>query len=154
MGVNNSKVTVRKGTSLTTIAAALADEKVHRQILMDAVALPTLELMKQRLEPHRRSHPSAVDSIGIVAPATKVGFIQVAVGAIGDNALEGGDVLRAPAGGKDEGWKLRFLENGTIKQAATPWARPALDEIEPTASARCAALMRERMPSLIPKGGK
>ncbi len=125
-------VTGRGHASLTAVAAQLASEEVLAEGLLECAAKPTLAAMQRNLEPHRRHHPSAVDSVGIVGLAGQTpGVVAIAVGAIGDNALESGNVLRAPQGEADKGWILRFLEWGTSRQRASPWARPALDETEP-----------------------
>lgn len=142
-------VTTRGKSSLSAFAVALAEEKVMRDGLMFAAGEPCLESMKSNLERHRRSNPSAVDSLGIVATPTKFGVVKLVVGAIGDNALEGGDVLREPQGDKEDGWKLRFLEQGTIKQAATPWARPALDEIEPGIVPKLTEYLQSKVADLV-----
>lgn len=142
-------VTTRGKASLSTFAVALAEEKVMREGLMFAAGEPCLDAMRQNLERHRRSNPSAVESIGIVAPPSKVGHAKIVVGAIGDYALDGGDVLREPTADKEQGFKLRFLETGTIKQAATPWARPALDEVEPGVVPKLTAYLRGQVAALV-----
>lgn len=136
--------------SLTEMAMRIADESVVREALIECAAKPTLEQMRANLEPHRRHDPSAVDSIGISIGAGEVGNVRILVGAVGDNALPGTDGMRSPQDGKREGWILRFLEDGTSKQGATPWARPALDAVQAEGvGGRLAAWLATKISELV-----
>lgn len=152
--------------SLSAVAAELADEKTLTEALLYAAAEPVLERMKENLEQHRRSSPSAVDSLAIVTAPARPGAVRVTVGAVGDFALTSGDPLRRPIGDADQGWILRFLEEGTapheIKtphgirmhpgQPAIPWARPALDAEEPNIGVRLIAFLKARAADIFGKG--
>jgi HK97 gp10 family phage protein len=94
----------------------LADQELGREVLREALE-PMAERMRENLEPHRRSGKTIEDVDIMDAESPAPGVAAVAVG------------LSAGKSGRD--FVGRFLEFGTEKQAAAPWARPAIDAEEP-----------------------
>jgi hypothetical protein len=110
---------------LHTLTAYLENEKLHREALMVAAVDPTIAAMKQKLEPHRRASPSAVDSLGSAVAPSRAGFIEILVGAMGFRD-----------------YVLWFLNYGTRKQPPRPWLEPSADKVRPGIGERMAAYLR------------
>jgi HK97 gp10 family phage protein len=108
----------------------LADEELGREVLREALE-PMAERMRQNLEPHRRSGKTIEDVDIMDSESPAPGVAAVAVG------LSAGKQGRSYIG--------RFLEYGTEKQAASPWARPAVDAEEGALVDHIAAAYQKRL---------
>lgn len=107
---------------LARIQSAISDEK-QAQAALDEALVPVKEAMERGLEPHRRSGKTIEDVQIRPLESPAAGVVRAAVG------LSGSKRGRSFIG--------RFLEFGALKvrngkvvgqQAASPWARPALDQ--------------------------
>lgn len=97
---------------LRSYADTLADEGACLADLREAVE-PVAQRMRENLSSHRRTGNTEADITVADVPTDEPNVVKVAVG--------------GTAGKKGRGFVGRFLEFGTSKMPAFPWARPAWD---------------------------
>lgn len=125
--VRGAKETI---AAFTDYVERFADEDLAREILTEACE-PIAERMRENLAPHHRSGETEADIAVMDDESPAPGVAVVAVG------------LSKGKDGRD--FVGRFLEDGTIKQAASPWARPAVDAEAPRHLDRLAEGYRKRL---------
>lgn len=108
----------------------VAAEGPAQEALMEALE-PIKDAMQQNLEPHRRSGKTIEDVQVRPLDSHEPGVVRAEVG--------------LSAGKRGRSYIGNFLEFGTVKQAAAPWARPALDVEQPGFLSRLAEAWKKKV---------
>jgi HK97 gp10 family phage protein len=118
--------------SLRELEEELGAEKLLREGLRQAAAEPLIARMRETIS--RDTGLTAADIGAVDAPPTP-GMVKIVVGAKGGK------------GGR--GFIAAFLEWGTSRMPARPWARPSYEAEKAHFAPRLTAFLRERMAAVV-----
>ena len=121
----------RAASLVREVGSQLSEEHVIREGLHHAAGEPLAAEMKQNIQ---KLTGRTAEDIRVVDIPSRADVAAIKVGG-----------TRGKGG---RGYIGSFLEWGTSKMAARPWARPAYDVVEPGVGARLAAFVRERLASI------